>query len=150
MPFNPQMSVRIAAPISTVWTVLTDFDAYPQWNPDVLFHSPPVEGESVKITVRLFGRSLTVPVLILVVEPERELCWRGGSSWLMTGKHYFKLEPAGDAETLLVHGERFEGSGIPLLRPLIGRELAAFYERINVALKTRCEAQFARDDSTIA
>jgi hypothetical protein len=33
------------------------------------------------------------------------------------------------------------GLGVPLLWPFLGRELNDFYERINVVLKSRCEAQ---------
>ena len=120
-----------------------DVEAYPEWNPEVLFHTPPVLGQRVRMTVRLFGRTLTVPVLMLAVERERELCWRGGTRGLMTGTHYFKLEPEGDAATRVIHGERFEGLGVPLLWPCLSRELHAFYERINVVLKSRCEAQYA-------
>jgi hypothetical protein len=53
------------------------------------------------MTVRLFGRGLTVPVLTLAVEPGRELCRRGGARGLMTGTHYFKLEPGGTRRRLL-------------------------------------------------
>lgn len=141
MPLHPQTSVRIEAPVSTVWRVLMDVEAYPEWNPAVQFHTPPTPGRRVRMTVRLFGRRLNLPVLILAVEPGRELCWRGGARGLMMGTHYFKLEPEGDAATLVIHGERFAGLGVPLLWPFLGRELRAFYERINVALKSRCEVQ---------
>lgn len=143
MLFHPQTRVRIDAPVSTAWRVLMDVEAYPEWNPEVQFHTPPALGRRVPMTVRLFGRRLTVRVLMLEVEPERELRWRGGARGLMTGTHYFKLEPQGDAATLVVHGERFAGLGVPLLWPFLGRELCAFYERINGALKARCEAQYS-------
>ncbi len=143
MPMHPQTNVRIEAPIATVWRVLMDVVAYPDWNPAVMFHAPPTLGRRVRMTIRLFRRQLTVPVIILAVEPERELCWRGGAPGLMTGTHYFKLEPAGDTATLVVHGERFEGLGVPLLWPFLSRELYAFYERINEVLKSRCESQHA-------
>lgn len=141
MPFHPQTKVRIGAPVSTVWRTLLDIGAYPEWNHEVRFHAPPAFGRRVPMTVRLFGRTLTVEVLILAVEPGRELRWRGGTWGLMTGTHYFKLEPEGDAVTLVTHGERFAGLGTPLLWPFLARELHAFYNRINVALKSRCEAQ---------
>jgi hypothetical protein len=141
MPLHPQTSVRIAAPVSTVWRVLLDVKTYPEWNPAGQFHTSPTPGRRVRMTVRLFGRGLTVPVLTLAVEPGRELCRRGGARGLMTGTHYFKLEPEGDAATLVTHGERFAGLGAPLLWPFLARELHAFYNRINVALKSRCEAQ---------
>lgn len=141
MPPHPQTRVRIEAPVSTVWRVLLDVETYPEWNPAVQFHAPLTPGRRVRMTVRLFGRGLTVAVLILAVEPGRELRWRGGARGLMTGTHYFKLEPEGDAATLVIHGERFAGLGVPLLWPFLGRELRAFYGRINVALKSRCEAQ---------
>ena len=146
MPPHPQTNVRIEAPVSTVWRVLTDVEAYPEWNPEVLLHTPPAPGRRVRMTVRLFGRALTVPVRMLAVEPERELCWRGGPRGLMTGTHYFRLEPDGDAATRVTHGERFEGLAVPLLWPFLRRELHAFYERINAVLKSRCESQYAVRD----
>ena len=43
-------------------------------------------------------------------------------------------------ETLVVHGERFEGLAIPFMHGWIDRTLAPAYAAMNVALKRRAEA----------
>jgi hypothetical protein len=129
----------IDAPVATVWRVLTDFDAYPEWNPGLSFRDTPVEGATVRLAVKLLGPSFTTPVTIEAIEPERMLRWRGGPALLMSGTHYFELRPEGPNRTELIHGEQFSGLALPLLWPLLRGRLNAFYWRINTALKLRAE-----------
>lgn len=139
MSNDPVTRITINAPIATVWRALTDFDAYPEWNPWVRFTGHPRPGAEVPMTIKLFGRALTVTVHIEAVDEERELRWRGGPPRLMSGAHFFELRPLDAGSTELVQGERFRGLGAPILWPLLRSELMAFYGRINRALKARAE-----------
>jgi len=132
----------IAAPCRRVWSVLTDFAAYPAWNPFITR----LEGEAregARLTVRIHppgGRAMTFRPTVLAAVPGRELRWLGHLlvPGLFDGEHAFRLEPRGAEGCRLVQEERFRG----LLVPLLGRALAQTrkgFEAMNQALKERAE-----------
>jgi hypothetical protein len=134
-------TIHIDAPPATVWRVLTDLPAYPQWNP--LF--PEATGqiaEGARLTLRTVQagrRTMTVKPKILTVRPESELRWSAGIPGLIGGEHAFTLSPA-PTGTELVQSETFRG----ILVPLSGKTLAAAqtsYETLNKALKARIESR---------
>jgi hypothetical protein len=135
--------VDIEAPPERVWQVLTDFEAYPQWNP--LF--PEMEGDLVVGSKLRFhitppgGRSARISPTVLAVTPPRELRWRGGLPipGLFIGEHTFLIEPRGEAGSHLVHAERFSGMLVPVFGGTL-RKTAQGFEEMNRALKARCEA----------
>lgn len=72
-------------------------------------------GASVLRLRALLGSSVPIPVRVLVVEPGRELRWRGGIPWVFVGEHYIRLEREG-SRTRVTHGEIFTGViGAPLI-----------------------------------
>lgn len=139
MPPHPLTEVDIAAPPAIVWQVLIDFPAYADWNPRVRFAAPAALGRRLPMTVTLFNRTLTVPIVVEAMDGERQLRWRGGPAWLMQGIHHFDLCGHGPATTRVTHGERFRGAAVPLLWPVLRGELMRFYAAINAALKVRAE-----------
>ncbi len=141
---NPESRFTIKAPVAVVWEVLSDFEAYPEWNPCVQFRGNPVAGARVPLTLQLMGRSFPFSVMVEAIDEQRELRWRGGPRRLMTGTHYFKIRAMDPETTEMVHGERFEGVAVRMTWPVVGRAFETFYERINEALIQRCEQQAAR------
>lgn len=134
-------TIHINAPPATVWQVLTDLPAYPQWNP--LFPEAAgqiAEGDRLTLkTVLAGGRTMTVKPTILTVRPEAELRWSAGIPGLIGGEHAFTLTPTG-AGTELVQSETFRG----ILVPLSGKTLASAqtsYETLNKELKARSESR---------
>ena len=133
----------------TVWAVLTDLAAYPDWNPhvttaDVALH----EGGEGRITVRPTGgseRKFDVTVTDFV--PERELAWVAtvGSRWLFRGRHAFELEPLDDGRTRFVNREDLSGL---LPRLLVRGDAREGYEAMNDALAARAEAMTHPDALT--
>jgi len=138
--------ITIDASAATVWKVLSDFEAYAEWTDDLLWATSPGEGEVVRMTIKVFGRPVTVPVLVLDIQRERRLRWRGGSRWLLSGTHYFELEAMGE-RTRVLQGEIFAGAGTKLVWRVVEPELLAFYDRINLALEARCLAVAAAGDA---
>ncbi|WP_224448813.1 SRPBCC domain-containing protein [Haloprofundus salilacus] len=136
-------SIDIEAPPSIVWDVLTDLDAYHEWNPYITEASGEVaEGSIVKIHVEPTGRrnsALRCEVTELV--PERTLQWVGslGVPGLFTGRHTFELEPLDDDRTRLVNRE--EVSGL-LARFVVTDETPLDYDWMNQALARRAELRF--------
>ncbi len=112
--FVIERDLEIAASPQAVWRVLTDFEAYPDWNPYVLaVDGDATPGETIAITIlqENWPKPLTVHPRIVTVNPPRELRWHG--SPLMTGfletDHYFQLEELGPNRTRLHHAEEFRG-----------------------------------------
>jgi hypothetical protein len=137
-----QTEIHINASPGEVWRVLTDFGAYPEWNPFV----KRVEGElRVGARLEIFvqvpgGRGMKFKPEVLRVEAARELRWIGSLAvpGLFNGEHIFRLEPAGAGATRFLHGERFTG----LLIPFMGGTLAKVergYGLMNDALRARVE-----------
>lgn len=70
---RPGAKVVIDAPIEIVWAVMTDVDAYGEWNPFVFraeCPSPPEPGDPIVLHVRWSdGRTARSPERITAVEP---------------------------------------------------------------------------------
>ncbi|MDS0297430.1 SRPBCC domain-containing protein [Halogeometricum sp. S1BR25-6] len=144
-------SIEIAATPERVWTVLTDFEAYDEWNPFARIAGKPNVGAHPQ--VRLTppdGRAMTFRPEVTVVEPDRELRWLGHLyvPGLFDGEHRFVLEPLdGGARTRFVHAETFGGvlAG-PLLR-MVGDDTQAGFEAMNGALKRRAEERTEKEQA---
>ena len=111
----------IAAPPWRVWRLLTDFDAYPAWNPFLTrVQGRPEKDARLRVRVEAPGRSaLVFTPRVVAAETGRELCWRGRLlllPGLLDAEHGFELEWMADGRaTRLRHAARFSG----LLAPLV-------------------------------
>lgn len=136
-------TIDIDAPPERVWSVLTDFASYPDWNPFVRRISGDLVTGS-RITVRLQppgGRGMTFKPVIEEVTPGRSLRWLGrlGAPRIFDGEHSFTLEPRPGGGTHFVHAERFSGVLVaPLGRMLEATKLG--FREFNEAIKQRAEA----------
>ena len=135
--------VEIAASPGRVWAVLTDFAAYPTWNPFIAS----VEGElrsgaRLRIAMSLHdGTELRWRSRVRVYEPPSELRWTA-CRWLPTLlslEHLFLLKPAGDGRTRLVHGEDLSGWLLEYLGDRATLTVRGMVH-MNEALKARAEA----------
>lgn len=146
------MSTTIATTIDIdagphdVWDVLTDFAAYPDWNPfmDRIEGRPEI---GTKLVVHLAGnggRGMTFKPTVLAATPGRELRWLGklGPGGLFDGEHSFVLSTNADGTTRLAHSERFTGVLVAVLKGTTKGSGAGF-EAFNKALKQRVEARHA-------
>ena len=146
--------VEIDAPPARVWAVLTDFEAYDEWNPFARIVGRPNVGANLH--VRLTppgGRAMTFRPEVTVVEPNRELRWLGHLyvSGLFDGEHRFVLEPLDDgARTRFVHAETFRGALAGPLLWMAGDDTRAGFEAMNDALKRRAESDAVVDGATTA
>lgn len=134
-------SVEIDGPPARVWSVLVDLPAYREWNPFIVDASGTVAvGETLSLRMRLPERDpLTIEPVLLVVEPERELRWKGRLliPGLFDGEHAFALTALEDGRTRLDHFEHFRGLLLPIARGLVyDATLQAFHES-NAALADR-------------
>jgi hypothetical protein len=136
-------SVEIDAPTDAVWTVLTNFDAYPEWNPVMQVAGRPTEGARLTVELRLPGKRATTfrPTVTRVTE-QRELRWLGHLlvAGLYDGDHRFELEPLADGRTRFTQAETFGGLLAGPINRWLGDATREGFERMNAALKARAES----------
>jgi hypothetical protein len=136
--------IEIDAPVARVWAVLTDFAAFPRWNPFIRrVDGRPAERTRLSVTMQPpGGRAMTFHPTVVRVDDERHLSWRGRTliPGVFDGHHYFELEPLGPERTRVVHGENFSGVLVPLLATTLRTTTRRGFERMNAALKARAEA----------
>jgi len=129
-----ETAIHIRAPAARIWSILTDFPAYPAWNPFIIAAEGELRlGARLKITIAPPGHR---PMTFRPVE----LRWLGRLlvPGLFDGEHAFGLEQQPESCRVL-HGERFSG----FLLPFIGKQLFEAtrqgFEAMNTALKQRAE-----------
>lgn len=134
--------IDIDAPARLVWSILTDFRSYAQWNPFIIAAAgEPVQGARLKITVAPPGRKpMTFRPVIQVAARERELRWLGRFFFpgLFDGEHTFRLEQRRDA-CRFHHAERFSGLLLERLGEPLFEATRQGFEAMNEALKERAE-----------
>ncbi|AET65241.1 SRPBCC domain-containing protein [Methanothrix harundinacea] len=136
--------VEIRGSPEEVWRILTDFEAYRDWNP---FIRPVVgvasEGARLRVQIRPpGGRAMAFRPRVTRVARGRELRWLG-RLWLpgiLDGEHIFEIEPLGPDRVRLVQREIFSGLLVPLARGRIREETIAGFREMDRALKERAEA----------
>jgi hypothetical protein len=134
--------IDIAAPAGAVWQVLTDFPAYPDWNPFIRRLEGEVRiGARLRVTMQPPGRRpMTFRPTVRVAKPERELRWLGHLlvPGLLDGEHAFVLEP-GSAGCRLRHEERFAGLLAGAFPGMLA-DTAKGFDALNAALARRVES----------
>lgn len=135
--------IDIQATPERVWQVLTDFDAYPQWNP-FMTEATGIASQGERLTIRLQpngGRAVTFRPTVREVVPGRRLSWLGHLlvPGIFDGEHGFTLEPLPDGGVRLTQQEDFRGVLVPLLARSLDRRTLPAFERMNRALKHRAE-----------
>lgn len=135
--------VDIHATPDRVWEVLTDFAAYPEWNPFITQANGSARvGE--RLTNRMQpvgGRAVTFSPTVLEAEPGRRLRWLGHllTPGIFDGEHTFTIQPLGDGQVRLVQHEQFRGLLAPLMSRSLDRHTLPGFELMNQALKRRAE-----------
>ncbi len=136
-------AVTVGAPAETVWRVLADFGAYPEWNPFI----PEIAGElreGARLAVRIAppgGSPTTFRPRVLEVAPPRAFRWLGHLfiPGLVDGEHRFLIEPA-QKQCRFTQEEEFRGALASLILRRIGAATERGFAAMNEALKSRAEA----------
>jgi hypothetical protein len=132
----------IPATPARVWAVLTDFDAYAEWNPlNVKASGEARPGGKIRTTfvnpAGGPGATVTQTVTLTTFEPERALAWSGNVPLLFRGRHHFTLAPEGEG-TRLLHGEDMSGLiAMTFSDAILAEKFAPYYEAVNRALAER-------------
>lgn len=135
--------IEIDGSPEAVWAVLTDFEAYPEWNPAMEIDGDAVEGDRLEVTMDYENmRKMTFNPRVLVADRPAELRWQGRLfvSGLYDGEHRFELTSLDDGErTRLTQAETFRGVLVGFINRRIGDDVEAGFNQVNEALKRRVE-----------
>ena len=140
--------IEIDAPPERVWAVVTDFAAYPEWNPFIRRISGELR-EGARLEVRIEppgGRATTFKPTVRAVETNRELRWLGRLlvPGIVDGEHSLRIEQREGGSSRFVQSERFSGVLVGLFKGTLAKTETGF-EQMNAALKARVEQPSADD-----
>jgi hypothetical protein len=141
-------AVDIEASPNAVWQVLTDFAAYPEWNPFIRrIEGRADRGEELSVSIQPPGqKTMQFRPQVQAAENPSRFCWTGRLllRGLFDGHHQFDLYPHGQG-TRLLHREHFTGLLVPLIWKKMHQPTRAGFEAMNQALKARAEALAGKD-----
>lgn len=136
-------SIEISAEPHQIWSVLTEFARYSEWNP-LLLHvrGRPHPGERVVATLTPpDARVRTFRPIVTRVHPARELAWRG---WILPPKlilveHAFRIQSI-QCGTRFCHSATFRGVALRTCRETIEQQARVGLELMNWRMKRVAEA----------
>ena len=135
--------IVIQATAEAVWSVLTDFERYPDWNPFISrIEGRFTEGERLTVKfVREGTKSMTFRPTVQYSEAFREVRWMGHLilPLVFDGEHSFVITPIDRGSIRFVQKEIFTGFLVPLLWRDLDTHTRGRFQRMNRALKERAE-----------
>jgi len=135
--------IEINASPQRVWSILTDFESYPQWNPFLRSLSgEPKEGSRLKVFIQPPGsRGRAFNPVVLKAEPGKELRWLGHLfiPGLFDGEHRLLIEPTRGSTSIFTQSEKFKGLLVPLFWKSLDRNTREGFNQMNEALKRLAE-----------
>jgi hypothetical protein len=140
-----QTEIEIDATPAQIWAILTDFAAYPAWNPFIKYiHGIPQQGDRLEVRIQPGGaKEMTFRPAVLTADAGRELRWLG--SFLLPGvfdgEHRFVIEPLASGKARFQQSERFSGMLVPIFKGSLERDTKRGFEEMNRALKARAESK---------
>jgi hypothetical protein len=132
--------ILIQASPEKVWSILTYFKDYPNWNPFIksITHKKDIAVGN-KIKAKIDG--MTFKPKILTYDINQEFRWIGHLFFtgLFDGEHRFQLIDNSDGTTTFIQSEVFKGILVPLFNKKLGTDTKAGFEAMNAALKIEAE-----------
>jgi hypothetical protein len=144
-------SIEIDAPAGTVWSVLTDFGAYPEWNPYTRIEGEAAVGERLRVSPGPeVGRAPTFRPRVLVADG-RELRWLGHlfTPGLFDGEHSFVIEELDEGRSKFTQSEEFSGLLVRPIMRFVGEDTESNFRGVNEALAARAESLAGGDASAV-
>ena len=132
--------MSIAAPATTVWSLLTDLRAQAKWNSTLTSIEGKVAlGERVSMKVPEAPRQTFNPKVV-AYEEAKSMVWRLGFWPMFVSERTYRLTPGPQGSTEFTMTEIFRG----LMLPMVARSLPDFglmFERTAADLKAAAEAR---------
>jgi len=131
--------VDIEAPPAQVWAVLTDFSAYPIWNPFIYpVTGAPRPGSMLEMTIHHGTRSIPYQATVAVVRPNRELALRIPTIEIVEITFDFTIEPLQTGRARLTARERHTGVAVLVAGGFLG-DIQGGLDAMTKAARDRAE-----------
>lgn len=138
---------EINAPVDKVWTILTDFEKYPEWNPFIKKIEGEVkEGATFKVVLQQpDSKPVTFKPACLWFENNKEFRWLGHLfiPGLFDGEHIFELVNLNNMKTRFIQKEKFTGILVPFLWKQLDTKTRKGFELMNEKIKELAENSHA-------
>lgn len=134
-----ETEIIVEATPKEIWSVLTDFEQYSQWNPIIFSASGIAEqGERLQLLMLSAGKKMKFAPKVIVAEREKVLEWLGhvGFRGIFDGRHTFELVAVTAQTTKILQRESFTGILTPLARRM-SASICADFKRSNQAIADR-------------
>ena len=138
MTKNIKTSIEIKASPEKVWSVLTDYEKYSEWNPFIKSIDGVIK-EGVQIDVKI--QNMSFKPTVLVYKENSELKWLGHLLFkgLFDGEHRFLLTNNGDGTTTFEQSETFNGFLVGIFSKKLDKETKPGFIEMNKKLKELAE-----------
>jgi len=138
-------TIEIESSPDVVWSILMDFEAYPDWNPFVR-EIKGSQSEGGHLSVRLQnpeGKAMAFAPVVTESVPNRHFSWLGklGFKGVFDGHHHFDIAVTEDGTVQFTQSEDFSGALVPVLWGMVTKKTRAGFESMNTALKERAESR---------
>ena len=135
--------ILINATPDKVWSILTNFENYPTWNPFIKLLTGEVKVGN-KVTAKIVppgGAGMTFKPKILTLKTNKELSWLGHFLFpgIFDGKHKFVLVDNGNNTTTFMQSEQFNGILLPFFEKQLDNNTKRGFEEMNIKLKELSE-----------
>jgi hypothetical protein len=138
-----EAAIAIKGTAGHVWSVLTDFTTFPQWNPFIREASGELApGARLSVRIRPHGgKEMVFHPTVTIASAGRELRWLGHLfiPGLFDGEHSFRIDPVGHGEVRFHQSEQFRGILVPWFPASMYEQTRRGFELMNLALKERVE-----------
>lgn len=137
--------IEINAPIEVVWSVLTDFDRYQDWNTQLYFISGiPELGQRLELKLEPMGhKGYHFKPLLHAMKPQKLLAWKGSvlAGGVFSVEHRFSMEKTTLGATRLVNEEICKGLISPVMQMLpLAKNTAASLDWLNEEINDQAMA----------
>jgi hypothetical protein len=136
--------VIIQADSDEVWSVLTQFEKYIEWNPFIHITGDPGLGNVLenKMFLDENEKAQIFTPTITHWEDGKRFAWLGSLfiPGIFDGEHYFEVHQLTASRVKVIQGENFSGLLSSLVFWMIGKKTKSAFTRMNSALKLRAES----------
>lgn len=105
-PVKASLEITIHAPVEKVWTVLTDVNNWPKWQPDI--SEAKMAGPLEAGTTFSWTAGTHIKSRIALVQPNEQFAWTGTAYWVKA-IHVWKLQRLPGDQTRVTTSESMSG-----------------------------------------
>lgn len=136
-------SIHISASKEQIWSVFSNFENYPNWNPFIKALSGDMKvGSKLKAKLIPPGKKgMEFKPTVIECETDRVFSWQGHLiiPGLFDGLHRFEIIELPDGTCQFIQSEKFSGMLIPFFKNMLEQNTREGFEQMNAKLKEICE-----------